>query len=65
MYRVWRVVVFDRYRGQELPLPRPAGAKKDRTRKYYVGWVLAKIDNASNLEELTAVEVQTINTTGN
>ena len=59
------VVVFGRYWGQELPLPRPQGATKDGTRKYYVDWVLAKIDDAGDLEEMTAVEVQTIDTTGN
>ena len=58
------VAVFGRYWGQELPLPRPrvAGAA---SRQYYVDWILAKFDGGGNLAELTAVEVQTIDTTGN
>lgn len=59
------VAVFGRYWGQELPLPRPQGASSGETRKYYVDWILARMDAAGNLAELTAVEVQTIDTTGN
>ena len=59
------VAVFGRYWGQELPLPRPQGATTGETRKYYVDWVLAKLGNDGELDEMTAVEVQTIDTTGN
>ncbi|OJX74824.1 MAG: hypothetical protein BGO92_14920 [Magnetospirillum sp. 64-120] len=59
------VVVFGRYWGQELPLPRPPGAGQSESRKYYVDWILAKLDQQGNVVELTAVEVQTIDTTGN
>ncbi len=54
------VAVFGHYWGQELPLPRPAGAGA-----YYVDWILAKIEGGGDLAEMTAVEVQTVDTTGN
>ena len=59
------VVVFGRYWGKELPLPRPQGTAQAETRKYYVDWILAKLTSKGDLEEFTAVEVQTIDTTGN
>ena len=59
------VAVFGRYWGQELPLPRPQGASSAESRKYYVDWILAKLDRDGALAELTAVEVQTVDTTGN
>lgn len=57
------VAVFGRYWGQELPLQRPKGAGK--AGNYYVDWILARIDIDGKLAEFTAVEVQTIDTTGN
>lgn len=59
------VAVFGRYWSQELPLPRPRSGSTLDSRKYYVDWVLAKLGPDGNLEEMTAVEVQTIDTTGN
>jgi hypothetical protein len=59
------VAVFGRYWGGELPLPRPPGGDKKAGRKYYVDWILAKLDGDGELSEFTAVEVQTIDTTGN
>jgi hypothetical protein len=59
------VAVFGRYWGQELPLPRPPGTNNSETRKYYVDWMLAKLGASGELAEITAVEVQTIDTTGN
>lgn len=59
------VAVFGRYWGQELPLPRPPGTRAAAARKYYVDWILAKLDVKGKLTELTTVEVQTIDTTGN
>lgn len=59
------VAVFGRYWGQELPLPRPPGAGSSSTRQYYVDWILARIGGDGHLRELTALEVQTIDTTGN
>jgi hypothetical protein len=57
------VTVFGRFWGQELPLPRPPGSS-GKARQYYVDWVLAKLAADGMLHELTAVEVQTIDTTG-
>lgn len=57
------VAVFGRYWGNELPLPRPPGGAGP-ARQYYVDWILAKIDANGDLDQLTAVEVQTIDTTG-
>lgn len=57
------VAVFGRKWGKELPLPRPTGSKSKS--KYYVDWVLAKISKDGNLSDFVAVEVQTIDTTGN
>lgn len=57
------VAVFGRYWGNELPLPRPPGGS-GKARQYYVDWILAKVDANGDLDELTAVEVQTIDTTG-
>lgn len=59
------VVVFGRYWGQELPLPRPPGAGRNASHNYYMDWILAKLDRNGSVLELTAVEVQTIDTTGN
>lgn len=54
------VVAFGRYFGQELPLPRVGSSSGS----YYMDWVLATLDNEGKVEELTALEVQTIDTTG-
>lgn len=53
------VVAFGHKFGRELRLPsRTAGGK------YYVDWVLARIDKRGNLSEFVAVEIQSIDTTG-
>ena len=54
------VAVFGRRWGRELRLP-----QRDGVGGYFVDWVLAKIDTEGSLEEFVAVEVQTIDTTGN
>ncbi len=59
------VVVFGKYWGNELPLPRPKGVKAGRVSTYYVDWIMAKLSETGDLEEIIAVEVQTIDTTGN
>lgn len=64
MMRGNEVVVFGRYWGQELPLPRPRGRRAAGVGKYYLDWILAKVSPNIDVEELTAVEVQTIDTTG-
>lgn len=58
------VAVFGRYWGQELPLPRPRAKRAGSVGNYYLDWILAKLDANAELEEFTAVEVQTVDTTG-
>lgn len=55
------VVAFGRYSGQELPLPK-AGAGSG---SYYMDWVLVRLSKTGKVQDLTALEVQTIDTTGN
>jgi hypothetical protein len=54
------VAVFGHGWGGELRLPQRKG-----TGSYFVDWVLAKLDGTGELIEFTAIEVQTIDTTGN
>ena len=54
------IAVFGHGWGGELRLPQRAG-----TGSYFVDWVLARLDGAGELVEFTAIEVQTIDTTGN
>jgi hypothetical protein len=54
------VAVFGKRWGGELRLP-----QKDGTGSYFVDWVLALLDDNGKLKEFVAVEVQTIDTTGN
>jgi hypothetical protein len=58
-------VLFGRRWGGELPLPRPPRADGGRSGSYYVDWIIAKIDAQGILQEFTALEVQTIDSTGN
>lgn len=53
------IAVFGKGWGGELRLPQRKG-----TGSYFVDWVLAKLDTNGELVELTAIEVQTIDTTG-
>lgn len=54
------IAVFGHGWGGELRLPQRAG-----TGSYFVDWVLARLDRDGELAEFTAIEVQTIDTTGN
>lgn len=54
------VAVFGHGWGGELRLPQREG-----TGSYFVDWVLARLDETGDLAEFTAIEVQTIDTTGN
>lgn len=54
------IAVFGQGWGGELRLPQRKG-----TGSYFVDWVLAKLDSDGELVEFTAIEVQTIDTTGN
>ncbi len=58
------VAVFGRNWNQELAIPRPESSGKG-TSNYYVDWILANVDKNGKLKAFTAVEVQTIDTTGN
>ena len=53
------VAVFGHGWGGELRLPKRNGAGS-----YFVDWVLARLDEMGQLVDFTAVEVQTIDTTG-
>lgn len=58
--KVSTVAVFGHGWDRELRLP-----KKDGSGNYFVDWILAKIDKNGSLADFCAVEVQTIDTTGN
>lgn len=60
-----QAVLFGKRWGGELPLPRPPRADGGKAGSYYVDWIVAKIDQSGELLEFTALEVQTIDTTGN
>lgn len=53
------IAVFGKGWGGELRLPQRKGIGS-----YFVDWVLARLDASGELAELTAIEVQTIDTTG-
>lgn len=53
------IAVFGHGWGGELPLPKRQGRGS-----YYVDWILARLDEEGQLAELTASEIQTIDTTG-
>ena len=54
------IAVFGHGWGGELRLPQRQGQGA-----YFVDWVLARLDETGDLIEFTAIEVQTIDTTGN
>ncbi|MDY6288480.1 MAG: NotI family restriction endonuclease [Bacteroidales bacterium] len=54
------IAVFGKGWGGELRLPQRKGIGS-----YFVDWVLARLDKKGELAEFTAIEVQTIDTTGN
>lgn len=54
------IAVFGHGWGGELRLPQRKGSGS-----YFVDWVLARLDSQGDLVEFTAIEVQTIDTTGN
>lgn len=53
------IAVFGHGWGGELPLPKRQGRGA-----YFVDWILARLDEEGELREFTAIEVQTIDTTG-
>lgn len=54
------IAVFGHRWGGELRLP-----KQDGRSNYFVDWILAKVNKLGQLEDFCAIEVQTIDTTGN
>lgn len=58
--RATTVAVFGKRWGGELRLPQKGGVGG-----YFVDWVLALLDDKGTLVEFVAIEVQTIDTTGN
>ena len=58
--KVTQVAVFGKRWGKELRLP-----NRGRSGGYFVDWVLARLDERGDLAEFVAVEVQSIDTTGN
>ena len=54
------IAVFGHEWGGELPLPNRKG-----TGNYFMDWVLVRLNAQGEVEEFTAIEVQTIDTTGN
>lgn len=58
------VAVFGHGWGGELRLPKRS-VKGERVGNYFMDWVLARLDAQGALTEFTAIEVQTIDTTGN
>jgi hypothetical protein len=56
------VAVFGHGRGGELQIPQPVN-EDGETSSFSIDWGLAKIDSAGKLQQFTAVEVQTIDTT--
>jgi len=54
------IAVFGQRWGGELRLPQRHGSGS-----YFVDWVLARLNDQGNLIEFTAIEIQTIDTTGN
>lgn len=59
------VAVFGKYWGSELSIPKPRSEEEDDTGGFYIDYVMARLDKAGTMAEFTAVEVQTIDTTGN
>ena len=59
------VIMFGRYKAGELSLPTPSGQRSSETSKYYIDWVLAQLDEEGEIKEIVAIEVQTVDTTGN
>ena len=59
------VIMIGKHTGGELPIPTPDGSNNSKSRRYYVDWVFALLGVDGKIEEIVAIEVQTIDTTGN
>lgn len=58
------IAVFGKRWGKELRLPNRS-KKAGKTGAYFVDWILAHVDGAGKLLSFVAIEVQSIDTTGN
>ncbi|TIV25485.1 MAG: hypothetical protein E5V90_27470, partial [Mesorhizobium sp.] len=61
----FEVAVFGKYWGYELGIPQPRNAEEEDRGAFRIDYVLARLDEAGDLADFTAVEIQTIDTTGN
>jgi hypothetical protein len=59
------IAVFGRRWGKELRLPSRSKKKGQKTGAYFVDWILAHISWGGDLVSFVAIEVQSIDTTGN
>jgi hypothetical protein len=60
-----QVAVFGKYWGSELSIPQPQVPDgSEAAGGFYIDYILARLDENGDLAEFTAVEVQTIDTTG-
>ena len=59
------VIMIGKYTGGELSIPKPMGIRSSRSRSYYIDWVLALLGVDGKIQDIVAIEVQTIDTTGN
>lgn len=59
------IVVFEKRWGKELRLPSRSKTNGEKTGAYFVDWILAHLSGEGDLVSFVAVEVQSIDTTGN
>lgn len=58
------VAIFGKYWGSELSIPSPRGGDEEEADGFFIDYVLARLDKSGDVAEFTAVEIQTIDTTG-
>lgn len=58
------VAVFGKYWGSELSIPQPRNEDEDGVGGFFIDYVLARLGMDGEVAEFTAVEIQTIDTTG-
>jgi len=59
------IAVFGKYWGRELSIPQPRNEEGEEAGGFYIDYVLARLDSLGRVSDFTAVEIQTIDTTGN
>lgn len=57
------VAVFGKYWGSELSIPQPNNPDDADTGGFFIDYVLARLSKTGEMDEFTAVEIQTIDTT--